>query len=94
MITVNKEIGKIIDDFEINKNNYTVWIIANVADTVQSEESFIKHSNFSEFFTKAEFSSIVSAISDIFGYVRIFYSEIEFITYASLHLQTTFYRLY
>lgn len=78
---MNKEIGKIIDDFEINKNNYTVWIIANVADTVQSEESFIKHSNFSEFFTKAEFSSIVSAISDIFGYVRIFYSEIEFITY-------------
>ena len=78
---MNKEIGKIIDDFEINKNNYTVWIIANVADTVQSEESFIKHSNFSEFFTKAEFSSIVSAISDIFGYVRIFYSEIEFKTY-------------
>lgn len=80
-IMTNKDIEKIINEFEINKNDYTIWIVANVADTVQDEESFIKHSNFSEFFTKAEFSSIVSAISDIFGYVRIFYSEIEFITY-------------
>ncbi len=77
----NKDIEKIIEEFEINKNDYVIWIIANVADTVQDEESFIKHSNFSEFFTKAEFSSIVSAISDIFGYVRIFYSEMEFITF-------------
>ena len=45
----------ITDTFLKDKNMYSVWIVANVADTVQDEESFIKHSDFSEFFTKAEF---------------------------------------
>lgn len=76
-----RDIKSIISEFEDCKNQYTVWIVANVADTVQNSESFIKHSNFSEFFTKAEFSSITSAISSIFGYIRIFYSELEFISY-------------
>ena len=41
----------ITDTFLKDKNMYSVWIVANVADTVQDEESFIKHSDFSEFFT-------------------------------------------
>lgn len=71
----------ITDSFLEDKNSYSVWIVANVADTVQDEESFIKHSDFSEFFTKAEFASIVNGISQTFGYIRIFYSELEFIRY-------------
>lgn len=71
----------ITDTFLKDKNTYSVWIVANVADTVQDEESFIKHSDFSEFFTKAEFASIVNGISQTFGYIRIFYSELEFIRY-------------
>lgn len=82
MINIIKQnISQTISAFLENRNKYTVWITANVSDTVQEYESFIKHSDFSEFFTKAEFSSIVSAISETFGYVRIFYSESEFIKY-------------
>lgn len=75
------EIVALIEYFKRQKQDYTIWIVANVADTVQTHEDFIRHSNFSEFFTKAEFASIVSAITESFGYTRIFYSEIEFMEY-------------
>ena len=39
------------------------------------------HANESEFFSKAEFAEIASAIFNVFGYVRVFYSEIEFLEY-------------
>lgn len=78
---IEKHFEQAISAFEKKKNEYTIWIIANVADTVQDSESFIRHSDFSEFFSKAEFSSIASAITEIFGYVRIFYSELEFIKF-------------
>lgn len=78
---IKNEINQLLLSFEKNKDDYTIFIIANVSNTVQDLESFIKHSNFSEFFTKAEFSSIASAITEIFGYVRIFYSELEFIRF-------------
>lgn len=70
-----------MNKFFANRFNYTILIIANVNNTVQDEESFIRHSNFSEFFSKAEFASISSAIIELFGYVRVFYSEIEFMQY-------------
>ncbi|RHS21533.1 hypothetical protein DWV68_14210 [Roseburia sp. AF12-17LB] len=75
------EIIKLLDCFEPQKFNYTIWILANVNDTIQNEESFIHHANFSEFFSKAEFACIASAITELFGYVRIFYSETEFMQY-------------
>ena len=71
----------LMKQFLINRYNYTILIVANVNDTVQDEESFIQHSDFSEFFSKAEFACISSTISELFGYVRIFYSEVEFIQY-------------
>lgn len=71
---------KLNDDFiKSNKNYYNVWIVANVIDTVQNKEDFVMHTNFSEFFSKAEFASIASAIIERFGYSRIFYSELELI---------------
>lgn len=76
-----EKIKNIISEFQLKKHIYTIWIIANVSDTVQSKEDYIHHADFSEFFTKAEFASISSAIANIFGYVRIFYSELEFIKY-------------
>lgn len=75
------DINKILNNFNLVKYDYTIWIVANVCDTVQDEESFIKHTNFSEFFSKAEFASISSAIIELFGYVRTFYSETEFLQY-------------
>lgn len=72
------EIQRILDNFAVTRYKYTIWIVANVNDTIQNEESFIQHASFSEFFSKAEFASIASAITELFGYVRIFYSETEF----------------
>lgn len=75
------EIKKILNCFSSDKLNYTIWILANVNDTIQNEETFIQHTNFSEFFSKSEFASIASKIIELFGYVRIFYSETEFMQY-------------
>lgn len=75
------QIEKMLHEFQQIKTNYTIWIVANVNETVQDEESFIQHANFTEFFSKAEFASIASAITEEFGYVRIFYSETEFMQY-------------
>lgn len=74
-----ERISRIISNF--NAEEYSAFIVANVLNTVQSEDDFIMHTSFSEFFTKSEFSSIASAIFDIFGYVRVFYSEVEFIQF-------------
>lgn len=80
-------IKKIIEQFQQIKYNYSIWIVANVNETVQDEESFIRHANFTEFFSKAEFASIASAITKEFGYTRIFYSETEFMQYVLAHLK-------
>lgn len=74
-------ISKIIKKFIPLKFNYSIWIVANVIDTIQNKEHFIQHANFTEFFSKAEFASISSAIMEQFGYVRTFFSETEFIQY-------------
>lgn len=75
------KITNILNEFAAHRFNYDIWIVANVSDTVQDEETFIQHASFSEFFTKAEFASISSSIIELFGYVRIFYSEMEFINH-------------
>lgn len=79
------QINQICDEFRQVKDSHEIWIVANVNNTVQNHESFIQHTNFSEFFTKAEFASIVSAITQSFGYVRVFYSEIEFMDHILAH---------
>lgn len=81
------DISKILSNFSTVKYNYTIWIVANVNDTVQDEETFIKHTNFSEFFSKVEFASISSAIIELFGYVRTFYSETEFMQYVLCNIE-------
>lgn len=78
---VNYDINSILKKFIPQKFNYTLWIVANVMDTVQNREDFIQHANFTEFFSKAEFASISSAIIEQFGYVRTFFSETEFMQY-------------
>lgn len=77
----NTDIHSAIKAFDSVKNSLEIWVVANISDTVQNMEDFIHHANYSEFFTRAEFASIISAISSINGYVRIFYSETELITY-------------
>lgn len=75
------QIYKLLNDLDECRYDYNVWVVANVLDTVQNSKDFVIHTNFSEFFTKAEFASIISAITSVFGYVRTFYSEIELIEF-------------
>ena len=75
------DIKEYLRHFYNQRFEYNIWVIANVSDTIQNEEDFIEHTNFSEFFSKAEFASIISAITELYGYVRIFYSETELMTY-------------
>lgn len=69
----------------ISKNSeltsFEIWIVANVIETIHEKESYVNHTNFSEFFTRAEFALISSAISKISGFTRVFYSELELIEY-------------
>lgn len=44
------QIEKMLHEFQQIKTNYTIWIVANVNETVQDEESFIQHANFTELF--------------------------------------------
>lgn len=83
---MREKILHLIENFDSEK--YSIYIIANVINTVQTETDFIKHANFSEFFTRSEFSSIASAILENFGYVRIFYSETEFIQFITDNIYT------
>lgn len=87
---LDEQIIKLLNEFDKYKYDYDIWIVANVLDTVQNYESFVNHTNFSEFFTKAEFASIYSAIVSVFGYVRTFYSEIEFIEHVIKNKNTDF----
>ena len=42
------ELKDILKNFESQKSNYIIWILANVNDTIQNNELFINHANFSE----------------------------------------------
>lgn len=75
------DLKQYLQHFYNRRFEYNVWVIANVSNTIQNEEDFIEHTSFSEFFSKAEFASIISAITELYGYVRIFYSETELMTY-------------
>lgn len=41
----------------------------------------ISHADESEFFSRMEFAEIASALFNVFGFARVFYSEISFIEY-------------
>lgn len=83
--------NKIIESlttFDPFKENYHILVVANLSSMVRSKTDFIKHSFDSEFFSKAEFSQILSAITSIFGYVTTFYTEIEFINYVNKNIES------
>lgn len=71
----------LINQFDPFKKPYHVLVIANISERVNCRKDFIEHSFDGEFFSKAEFAQILSAITSIFGYVHTFFSETEFIGY-------------
>ncbi len=65
-----------------NDINFDVYVIADAqAQTVKESDNRIHHADESEFFSRREFAEIASALFYVFGFVRVFYSEISFIEY-------------
>lgn len=81
------EINKLLTAFDPFKENYHVLIVANLSSMARPKADFIEHSFNGEFFSKAEFAQILSAISSIFGYVTTFFSEIDFIEYVNENIE-------
>lgn len=76
----------ILDEFAVRSITYDVYIIANTREkTLEPRLQEIRHASLDEFFSRTEFSEIASAIFDVFGYVKVFYSELDFIKYALEH---------
>ncbi len=61
--------------------NFDVFIIADTQNKTIKSCNYICHADESEFFSRKEFSEIASAIFYVFGFAKVFYSELEFIDY-------------
>lgn len=80
------KIEKILSEFSATPITYDVYIIANTQEkSYTSQADRVIHASKDEFFSRREFAEISSAIFDVFGYVRVFYSELEFLNYALMN---------
>ena len=62
--------------------DFDVYIVADLQTrTSKMDFPHIVHADESEFFSRTEFAEIASAIFYSFGFVKVFYSEFEFIKY-------------
>lgn len=78
----NETVKQILRDFSKQPISYDVYLLANSQDKTPScGWDGIVHASPDEFFSRSEFAEIASAIFDVFGYVRVFYSELEFIQF-------------
>lgn len=75
------EINEMIESFNPFKKRYNILVVANISERISCQKDYVEHSFDSEFFSKAELAQILSAITSIFGYVRTFFTETEFIKY-------------
>lgn len=91
-LIVRIEKGQKMDSYDLIKNilshyknmtfDFDVYVIADLQDrTCKIGTENIVHADESEFFSRTEFAEIASAIFYCFGFVRVFYSELEFINY-------------
>lgn len=78
-----KEIISCVLDYYNNTSiEFDVYIVADLqGKTKKITSEQVIHSDESEFFSCTEFAEISSAIYYCFGFVRVFYSELEFIKY-------------
>lgn len=79
-------VEQILNEFAVKPITYDIYIIANTLEkTLEPRPQELCHASPDEFFSRAEFSEIASAIFDVFGYVKVFYSEMDFIQYVLEH---------
>lgn len=81
-----KYVEQILNEFAAKSITYDIYIIANTREkTLEPKAQELCHASPDEFFSRTEFAEIASAIFDVFGYVKVFYSELEFIQYVLEH---------
>lgn len=79
---MNDILSIILNYFKHYTIDFDVYVIADTQErTKYLYPSEYPHADESEFFSREEFAEIASAIFYVFGYVRVFYSEMEFIEY-------------
>lgn len=79
---MNNIILPILEYFKNYEMDFDVYVVADTQNRTKNLYDFeFLHADETEFFSKDEFAEIASAIFYVFGYVRVFYSEIEFIEY-------------
>ncbi len=79
-------VERILKEFAAKPITYDVYIIANTREkALESRPQELRHASLDEFFSRTEFAEIASAIFDVFGYARVFYSELDFIQYVLEH---------
>lgn len=61
--------------------NFDLYIIADTQEKTALLSKYISHADDSEFFSRKEFAEIASALFYIFGFAKVFYSELDFIEY-------------
>ena len=75
-------IESIISQYKTDNIDFDVYVIADAQiQTIKESDNRIYHADESEFFSRTEFAEIASALFNVFGFVRVFYSEISFIEY-------------
>lgn len=78
----NDLLEKIIKEFEEDFTEYNIFIIANTHNIFSETKKWnYEHASIDEFFSRQEFAEIASAIFNVFGFVKVFYSETEFIEF-------------
>lgn len=77
-----KIVNEILAQYMCENINFDVYIIADAQkQTTRESDPRIAHADESEFFSRMEFAEIASALFNIFGFAKVFYSEISFIQY-------------
>lgn len=74
-------INKCLDFFKEVDIDFDLYIIADTQNKTIQLNNYIRHADESEFFSRKEFAEIASALFYIFGFAKVFYSELDFIKY-------------
>lgn len=77
-----EKVVEILRKYSQETIDFDVYIVADTQNnTVRDSDPRICHADESEFFSRTEFAEIASALFNVFGFARVFYSEVSFIEY-------------
>lgn len=74
-------IDKCLKYFQEIDLDFDLYIIADTQNKTSEISDYILHADESEFFSRREWSEIASALFYVFGFAKVFYSELDFIEY-------------